>query len=148
MSELGFTSPREMAAALFIIGGLIFFIGSGIGMLRLPDFYSRIHASGNSETLGCMLTFIGLMIYEGATLTSLKIAFVFLLVFLILITCAVIFCKDILSAAIIYSAFSFCAVLLYLMMGSPDVAFTEAVIGTISTIFFVASLKKIDRWCK
>ena len=56
-----------------------------------------------------------------------------LLVFLILITCAVIFCKDILSAAIIYSAFSFCAVLLYLM---------------ISTIFFVASLKKIDRWCK
>ena len=45
-----------------------------------------------------------------------------LLVFLILITCAVIFCKDILSAAIIYSAFSFCAVLLYLMMGSPDVA--------------------------
>ena len=41
-----------------------------------------------------------------------------LLVFLILITCAVIFCKDILSAAIIYSAFSFCAVLLYLMMGS------------------------------
>ena len=66
-----------------------------------------------------------------------------LLVFLILITCAVIFCKDILSAAIIYSAFSFCAVLLYLMMGSPDVAFTEAVIGTISTIFFVASLKKI-----
>lgn len=65
-----------------------------------------------------------------------------LLLFLILITCAVIFCKDILSAAIIYSGFSFCAVLLYLMMGSPDVAFTEAVIGTISTIFFVASLKK------
>ena len=68
-----------------------------------------------------------------------------LLIFLILITCAVIFCKDILSAAIIYSGFSFTAVLLYLMMGAPDVAFTE---GTISTIFFVASLKKIDRWCK
>ena len=48
MSELGFTSPREVAAALFIIGGLIFFIGSGIGMLRLPDFYSRIH-NGRSQ---------------------------------------------------------------------------------------------------
>ena len=70
-----------------------------------------------------------------------------LLIFLILITCAVIFCKDILSAAIIYSGFSFTAVLLYLMMGAPDVAFTEAVIGTISSIFFVASLKKIDWWC-
>lgn len=71
-----------------------------------------------------------------------------LLIFLIFIAGAVIFCKDILSAAVIYGAFSFCAVLLYLMMGAPDVAFTEAVIGTISTIFFVASLKKIDRWCK
>lgn len=71
-----------------------------------------------------------------------------LLVFLILITCAVIFCKDILSAVVIYSSFSFCAVLLYLMMGAPDVAFTEAVIGTVSTVVFVASLKKIDRWCK
>ena len=71
-----------------------------------------------------------------------------LLVFLIFITCAVIFCKDILSAVVIYSSFSFCAVLLYLMMGAPDVAFTEAVIGTVSTVVFVASLKKIDRWCK
>ena len=70
-----------------------------------------------------------------------------LLVFLIVTTISVIFCKDILCAAVIYSAFSFCAVLLYLMMGAPDVAFTEAVIGTISTIYFVASLKKIDRWC-
>lgn len=233
IEQFGFTSLREVIAALFLLSGLVFFVGSAIGMLRLPDFYSRIHASGNSETLGCTLSFIGLMIYEGPTLTAAKMAFVFLLVFmanpigshilskaayksghpvwtlqskgakslsvwkrlttvltslsvisarslqkqiviryiniirrkeinkmeiytiealllvfLILITCAVIFCKDILSAAIIYSAFSFCAVLLYLMMGSPDVAFTEAVIGTISTIFFVASLKKIDRWCK
>lgn len=228
IEQFGFTSPREVIAALFLLSGLVFFVGSAIGMLRLPDFYSRIHASGNSETLGCTLSFIGLMIYEGPTLTAAKMAFVFLLVFmanpigshilskaayksghpvwtlqsegakklvglekadhsadepvghirkkpakqiviryinilrrkeinkmeiytiealllvfLILITCAVIFCKDILSAAIIYSAFSFCAVLLYLMMGSPDVAFTEAVIGTISTIFFVASLKKL-----
>ena len=51
-------------------------------MMRLPDFYSRIHASGNSETLGCMLSFIGLMIYEGPTLTTLKMASVFLIVFL------------------------------------------------------------------
>ena len=71
-----------------------------------------------------------------------------LLVFLIVTTISVIFCKDIFCEAVIYSAFSFCAVLLYLMMGAPDVAFTEAVIGTISTIYFVASLKKIDRWCK
>lgn len=82
MSDLGLNSPREVLAALFLLLGMVFFLGSAVGMLRLPDFYSRIHASGNSETLGCTLSFIGLMIYEGATLTSLKMAFVFLLVFM------------------------------------------------------------------
>jgi multicomponent Na+:H+ antiporter subunit G len=75
-------TAREFLAALFMLGGAIFFLASAIGMMRLPDFYSRIHASGNSETLGCMLSFIGLMIYEGATLTTVKMALVFLIVFL------------------------------------------------------------------
>ncbi len=70
-----------------------------------------------------------------------------LLLFLIAIAITVILSKDLLAAVIVYCAFSFVAVLVYFMMGSPDVAFTEAVIGTISTIFFVAALKKIDRWC-
>lgn len=75
-------TAREFLAALFMLGGAIFFLASAIGMMRLPDFYSRIHASGNSETLGCMLSFIGLMIYEGGTLTTVKMALVFLIVFL------------------------------------------------------------------
>ena len=52
-------------------------------MLRLPDFYCRLHASGNSETLGVMLSFMGLVIYEGLTLTSLKMIMIFLLIFLV-----------------------------------------------------------------
>ncbi len=75
-------TAREFFAAVFMLGGAIFFLASAIGMMRLPDFYSRIHASGNSETLGCMLSFIGLMIYEGATLTTVKMALVFIIVFL------------------------------------------------------------------
>lgn len=71
-----------------------------------------------------------------------------LLLFLILITICIIYERDLLSAVMIYGAFSFCAVLLYLMMGSLDVAFTEVVVGTVSTIFYVISLRKIDRWCK
>lgn len=82
IEAFGFNSLREVIAALFMLCGLVFFIGSAIGMLRLPDFYTRIHASGNSETLGCSLSFIGLMIYEGATLTTVKMAFAFLIVFL------------------------------------------------------------------
>ncbi len=71
-----------------------------------------------------------------------------LLLFLIGTTVSVIVLKDLLSATFVYCAFSYCAVLLYLMMGSPDVAFTEAVIGVVSTIYFVVALKKLDRWCK
>ena len=71
---------RELAACIFMLAGAVVFLGSAIGMLRLPDFYARIHASGNSETLGSLLAMIGLIILEGPTLTAAKIAFVFLFV--------------------------------------------------------------------
>lgn len=73
---------REFIAGLFLAGGAFFLLASAIGMLRLPDFYCRLHASGNSETLGVMLSFMGLVIYEGLTLTSLKLIMGFLLIFL------------------------------------------------------------------
>ena len=72
---------REFIAGLFLAGGAFFLLASAIGMLRLPDFYCRLHAS-NSETLGVMLSFMGLVIYEGLTLTSLKMIMIFLLIFL------------------------------------------------------------------
>lgn len=71
---------REIFACIFMLAGAVVFLGSAIGMLRLPDFYARIHASGNSETLGTLLAMIGLVILEGPTLTAAKIAFVFLFV--------------------------------------------------------------------
>ena len=73
---------REFIAGLFLAGGAFFLLASAIGMLRLPDFYCRLHASGNSETLGVMPSFMGLVIYEGLTLTSLKMIMIFLLIFL------------------------------------------------------------------
>ena len=69
---------REFIAGLFLAGGAFFLLASAIGMLRLPDFYCRLHASGNSETLGVMLSFMGLVIYEGLTLTSLKMIMIIL----------------------------------------------------------------------
>lgn len=73
---------REIIAGIFLAGGAFFLLASAVGMLRLPDFYCRLHASGNSETLGVMLSFLGLVVYEGLTLTSLKLILVFLLIFL------------------------------------------------------------------
>ena len=73
---------NEVIAVVLLVASLFFFLASAIGLLRLPDFYSRLHASGNSETLGLMLACLGLVIYEGPNLRSVKMIIVFLLVFL------------------------------------------------------------------
>ncbi len=71
-----------------------------------------------------------------------------LLLGLIAITLVVIFNKDLMTVVIIYCAFSFLTMFLYNVMGAPDVAFTEAVIGVISTIYFIMTLRTISRRCK
>ncbi len=78
----GIISVRELIAFILMGLGLIFLIGSAIGMLRLPDYYTRVHASGNSETLGTMLTFLGLVVYEGFTITAGKLILIFLFIFI------------------------------------------------------------------
>jgi len=47
-------------------------IGS-IGLLRLPDFYSRTHATSKSDTLGIILVLGGLAFYEGFNINSAKL---------------------------------------------------------------------------
>lgn len=71
-----------------------------------------------------------------------------LLLALISITIVVIFDRDLLAVTVTYCAFSFITMFLYIVMEAPDVAFTEAVIGVISTIYFIMTLKTIDRRCK
>ena len=62
----------DVLAVILISGGVFFlFIGS-IGLIRLPDFFSRCHATGKADTLGVMLVLAGLIIYEGLTLNSAK----------------------------------------------------------------------------
>ncbi len=51
-------------------------------MLRLPDFYTRVHAAGKCDTLGMLLSLIGLMIYQGFNLVSLKILIIWAFILL------------------------------------------------------------------
>ena len=71
-----------------------------------------------------------------------------LLLGLIAIAMAVIFGRDLMVAVVIYCAFSFITMFLYIIMGAPDVAFTEAVIGVISTVFFIIILRSVKRDAK
>jgi multicomponent Na+:H+ antiporter subunit G len=64
-----------------ICGAFFLLIGS-VGLVRLPDFYTRNHATGKSDTLGIMLVIFGLMLIEGFSLNSAKLLFVLIFVFL------------------------------------------------------------------
>lgn len=68
------------AAALMGLGGLFCVVGA-VGMLRMPDFYTRMHAASVIETLGAGLVIAGLMLLGGLTLESAKLAVLALLIF-------------------------------------------------------------------
>ena len=75
-------SVTDVLSVLFMAGGLFFFITATAGLLRFPDFFSRLHATGKGDTLGVFLSLLGLGIYEGFSLTSLKIVFIAVFMFL------------------------------------------------------------------
>lgn len=69
-------------SVLFMLAGLFFFTTATIGLLRLPDFYSRLHATGKGDTLAVLYSLIGLAIYNGFDLISAKIIFIAVFMFL------------------------------------------------------------------
>ena len=70
-----------LSDALLLLGGLLAVI-SGLGIVRLPDFYSRLHAAGIGDTLAAWLILGGLMLKSGLTLVTVKLLFiVFFLIF-------------------------------------------------------------------
>jgi multicomponent Na+:H+ antiporter subunit G len=64
----------------FLAAGSVFLLIGGIGLLRLPDFYCRIHPAGITDTLGAWLVLTGLMFASESWLVTVKL--VMLLVFL------------------------------------------------------------------
>ncbi len=63
----------DMIAVLMILGGAFFLLVASIGIVRFPDFYTRLHAMGKGDTLGIILILLGLCVYEGFTLNSAKL---------------------------------------------------------------------------
>ena len=61
--------------ALLGTGGLFAVVG-GIGVVRLPDFYSRLHASGITDTAAAYLILAGLMIQGGFSIVTIKLALI------------------------------------------------------------------------
>jgi len=72
-----------MLGGLFIATGCFLIIVASIGVVRFPDFYSRMHPAGKIDTLGQMLILMGLMVYEGFTPLSIKLSLIILFIFVV-----------------------------------------------------------------
>ncbi len=68
--------------------GLLFFLGGAVGMLRLPDFYTRLHAAGKMDSLGTFLMILALALHNlehfnlENLLVSLKLALIVVFIYL------------------------------------------------------------------
>ncbi len=78
----------DIISAGLICVGLLFFFATTIGILRFPDFYSRMQAAGKGDTMSSMLVLSGLALYNlhhlsvGAVLVSIKILFILVFIFM------------------------------------------------------------------
>lgn len=76
------TLAIEIAGWVFLIFGSFFCIVGGVGILRLPDFYSRLHGAGITDTLGAGLILIGLMVQAGTSLVTVKLIMIVFFLYL------------------------------------------------------------------
>ncbi len=72
----------EILAVMFIVAGLFFLIVAAIGVIRLPDVFTRSHAVSLTDSLGALLLLVGIAIYEGLSMNVLKIFAVLSLLYL------------------------------------------------------------------
>lgn len=76
MSELAyvFDVVRLGAGGLLVIAGLVLMLGGAIGLLRFPDFYTRLHAAGVADALGAAVILAGLAFVSWDWRVTLKLA--------------------------------------------------------------------------
>lgn len=66
-------SPIELLSGLLLLTGAFFFLAGTVGMLRFPDFYSRLHALTKADNVGLGLTVLGLALRAGSVAAVVKL---------------------------------------------------------------------------
>ena len=78
----------NIMVTIFLICGLIIFTGGAVGIIRFPDFYSRLHPAGKLDTMGLFMSMLAIALYTlhdlsiSSILTSLKIILIVVFVFI------------------------------------------------------------------
>ena len=76
-----------MAGTLDILSWIIIVVGAGfsivgaIGLLRFPDFYTRLHAAGITDTLGAWLILLGVLLQVESWLVAIKLVLIVVFLF-------------------------------------------------------------------
>ncbi|PIP72644.1 MAG: cation:proton antiporter [Nitrospinae bacterium CG22_combo_CG10-13_8_21_14_all_47_10] len=68
---------------IFIVAGLFFLIVAAIGVVRLPDVFSRSHAISLADSLGAFFLLVGIALHEGLGKNMLKILMVLALLYIL-----------------------------------------------------------------
>ncbi len=68
----------DLMSWVALAAGSVFCIIGAVGLIRMPDFYSRIHAGGIIDTMGAGLVLFGLVLHAGLTLVAVKLILLFL----------------------------------------------------------------------
>lgn len=71
----------DVLSWILLVGGALACVVGGVGMLRMPDFYTRIHAASVSDAAGAGLILAGLLLQADSALVALKLAVIGLLIF-------------------------------------------------------------------
>ncbi len=76
-----FQFVAHLIGSLFLGAGVFFVLTGIIGILRFPDFYTRLHAAGLTDTLGALGVLSGLMFFAGLSFVSVKLFLILLFLF-------------------------------------------------------------------
>ncbi|MFQ5959007.1 MAG: monovalent cation/H(+) antiporter subunit G [Alphaproteobacteria bacterium] len=71
----------DIASWLLLMAGCFFIVTGGVGLLRLPDFFTRLHSAGIVDTLGAALVVAGLMLQAGLGQVSVKLLLILVFLF-------------------------------------------------------------------
>ena len=74
----------NLVSSLFITIGALSIIVGLLGVYRMQDFYTRLHAASIIDTLGAMLILFGLMLYYGFNIVSLKLLLILMMILLLM----------------------------------------------------------------
>ena len=71
----------DILSGISLLAGSFFCVVGGTGLLRMPDFFTRMHAASETETLGAGLILFGLTLQAGFTLVTVKLLMIGLMIF-------------------------------------------------------------------